>query len=207
MSCDCHLEAKEASQKKVLLTLLLINGAMFVCEIVVGFLADSTGVIADSLDMLADAMVYGIGLSAIGKAAARKNYAARISGFFQVGIAGLVMVDIFRRFMVGSEPVSTLMLVISCVALGANLFCLYLISKERKGEIHMRASWIFSKNDVLANLGVIIAAALIYYTGSRWPDLVIGSIITLVVFRGGLQVLKEAKDDRLVQKTAQSSTK
>jgi hypothetical protein len=112
----------------------------------------------------------------------------------------LVMVDIIRRFVGGSEPVSSLMLIISCVALAANLFCLYLISKERTGEVHMRASWIFSKNDVLANLGVIIAGALIYFTGSRWPDLIIGSIITIVVLRGGFQILKEAKADKEAQK-------
>lgn len=201
MSCDCHIEVKDASQKKILLTLLLINASMFVSEIVVGFLAQSTGVIADSLDMLADAMVYGIAFFAVGKAAARKNAAARFSGYFQVGIAGLVMVDIIRRFIAGSEPESLLMFGISCVALVANLFCLYLISKERKGEVHMRASWIFSKNDVLANLGVIIASILIYFTGSRWPDLVIGCIITVVVLRGGIQILKEAKDDKEAQRT------
>lgn len=200
MACDCDIEVRDASQKKILLTLLLINGVMFISEIVVGIMADSTGVIADSLDMLADAMVYAIGLAAVGKALSRKNDAARVSGYFQVGIAVLVMVDIIRRFIGGSEPVSSLMLIISCVALAANLFCLYLISKERNGEVHMRASWIFSKNDVLANLGVIIAGALIYFTGSRWPDLIIGSIITIVVLLGGIQILKEAKADKEARK-------
>jgi cation diffusion facilitator family transporter len=200
MACDCDIEVRDASQKKILLTLLLINGVMFISEIVVGIMADSTGVIADSLDMLADAMVYAIGLAAVGKAFSRKNDAARVSGYFQVGIAVLVMVDIVRRFVGGSEPVSSLMLIISCVALAANLLCLYLISKERNGEVHMRASWIFSKNDVLANLGVIIAGALIYFTGSRWPDLIIGSIITIVVLRGGIQILKEAKADKEARK-------
>lgn len=200
MACDCDIEVRDASQKKILLTLLLINGVMFISEIVVGIMADSTGVIADSLDMLADAMVYAIGLAAVGKAFSRKNDAARVSGYFQVGIAVLVMVDIVRHFVGGSEPVSSLMLIISCVALAANLLCLYLISKEGNGEVHMRASWIFSKNDVLANLGVIIAGALIYFTGSRWPDLIIGSIITIVVLRGGIQILKEAKADKEARK-------
>lgn len=196
MSCDCHIEVKDASQKRILLTLLLINAIMFVSEMVVGLIAQSTGVIADSLDMLADAMVYGIAFAAIGKAASKKNQAARISGYFQIAIAGMVMADIIRRYIVGSEPESTLMFGISCVALAANVTCLYLISKQRKGEVHMRASWIFSKNDVLANLGVILASILIHFNGSRWPDFVIGCIITIVVLRGGFQILKEAKDDR-----------
>lgn len=196
MSCDCHIEVKDAAQRKILITLLLINGVMFVSELIVGIIAQSTGVIADSLDMLADAMVYGIGLSAVGKSLTRKNTAARVSGYFQIGIAFMVFADIIRRFFLGSEPESSLMFGISCVALVANLFCLYLISKERSGEVHMRASWIFSKNDVLANLGVIIASGLIFFTGSRWPDLIIGCIITFVVLRGGFEILKEAREDK-----------
>lgn len=196
MSCDCHIEAKDASQRKILATLFSLNAVMFVAEIIIGIIAESTGVIADSLDMLADAMVYGVAITAIGKTASRKNLAARISGFFQLGIAVMVLGDIARRYIYGSEPESPLMFGISCVALIVNIVCLRLISKERKGEVHMRASWIFSKNDVLANLGVIIASVLIYFTGARWPDLAIGFIITIIVMRGGFQILREAGDDK-----------
>jgi len=196
MACDCHIEARNASQKKILLTLFALNATMFVAEIITGVFAESTGVIADSLDMLADAMVYGIAISAIGKPASRKNFAARLSGYFQIVIAVSVLADIARRFFYGSEPESLLMFAISCVALAVNIFCLRLISKEKDGEVHMRASWIFSKNDVLANLGVIIASILIYLTNARWPDLVIGSLITLIVLRGGLQILREARIDK-----------
>lgn len=204
MSCDCHIEAKDASQRKVLVTLFALNAVMFVAELITGFIAESTGVIADSLDMLADAMVYGIAITAIGKAASRKNFAARISGFFQIGIAVMVLADIVRRYLYGSEPESLLMFGISCVALMVNLFCLRLISKERDGEVHMRASWIFSKNDVLANLGVIIASIIIYFTGARWPDLIIGCIITVIVLRGGIQILREARNDKAKENCDQS---
>ncbi len=197
MPCDdCHFEASDAAQKRVLRLLFLINFSMFMIELAVGIIAQSTGVLADSLDMLADALVYGISLFAVGKAAAAKVHAARLSGFFQIAIALGMAVDIIRRALLGSEPASVLMLVISTVALAANIYCLRLIGRHRDGGVHMRASWIFSKNDVLANVGVIVAALLIATTGSRWPDIVIGGIITLFVLRGGFAILKDAATEK-----------
>ncbi len=192
--CDCQEQAGRVAERSVLLTLLIINGAMFFAEIILGVLADSTGLIADSLDMLADAAVYGIAFYAVGRAASVKSRAARLSGWFQIALAGGVIFDIVRRFVVGSEPVSWLMIGVGISALIANVACLGILAKHRKGEIHMRASWIFSKNDVIANLGVILAALLIHFTGSRWPDLVIGLIITVIVFRGGVAILRDASN-------------
>ena len=88
------------------------------------------------------------------------------------------------------------MFIVSIVALAVNTWCLKLISKEKEGEVHMRASYIFSKNDVIANSGVILASIIIYFTGSRWPDLIIGAIITVVVLRGGIAILADAKSER-----------
>ncbi|RYD28430.1 MAG: cation transporter, partial [Verrucomicrobiaceae bacterium] len=181
MACDCHFEARDAEETRVLRILFLINAVMFASELVVGIIADSTGVMADSLDMLADALVYGISLYAVGKAAGSKILAARFSGFFQIAIAMGMMVDISRRILGGSEPHSLLMMAVSTVALVANIYCLKLISRHREGGVHMRASWIFSKNDVIANLGVIVAGILVAVTGSRWPDIIIGGLITMVV--------------------------
>ncbi len=193
MSCDCHGSAEQIQQRSVLVALLIINGFMFLVEIVLGILADSTGLIADSLDMLADATVYGISLYAVGRAASVKLTAARLSGYLQIALAIGVFLDIGRRFIFGSEPVSTLMFAVGLVALAANVACLMLLAKHRKAEVHMRASWIFSKNDVIANLGVIAAAILVYFSGSRWPDLAIGLVIVTVVFRGGIEIMSEAK--------------
>ena len=158
MSCDCHLEAKDNALKRVLILLFAINGAMFIVELIVGLWADSSGVIADSLDMLADALVYGISLYAIGRSAAIKVGAARWSGWFQILLAGGILLDVIRRAILGSEPESLPMLVVSVCALGANAYCLVLLSKHRDGEVHMRASWIFTRSDVIANAGVIVAA-------------------------------------------------
>ena len=194
-NCDCKIEARDGLQKKVLVTLLVINACMFVSEFVIGIFAQSTGVLADSLDMLADSAVYGMGLYAIGRPAKAKILAARWSGLFQMAIALGVFADIVRRAVVGSEPVSLLMFAISCVALAANVVCLSLIARHREGDVHMRASWVFSKNDVIANFGVIVASAAICFTGSRWPDLIIGVLITVVVLRGGLSILRDAASE------------
>ncbi|MBI5426458.1 MAG: cation transporter [Opitutae bacterium] len=190
--CGCSFEARDAEQRKVLMRLLTINGTMFVTEMVVGLLAHSTGVMADSLDMLADALVYGTGLYAIGRSAMTKHRAAFWSGIFQVVLAGSILVEVARRAIYGSEPNSTLMMAVSMVALAANAYGLKLLSKHRNGEVHLRASWIFSRSDVIANAGVILAGVLVAVTDSRWPDLIVGTAIAAVVLHGGREILREA---------------
>jgi len=191
--CDCELEIKDRSARRVLIQLLVINAFMFQLELSIGWWAQSTALIADALDMFADAMVYGVGLYAVGKALTMKARAARMSGWLQIILGLLVLLDILRRLIMGSEPVSTLMMGMGLLALVANVICLILISAHRDGEVHMRASWIFSKNDVIANTGVILAGALVGWTGSRYPDLIIGLIVASVVIHGGVQILKESK--------------
>ena len=202
--CGCEVEIKDQSQRQVLYLLLGINATMFVIEMGIGLLADSTALIADSLDMLADAVVYGVALYAIGKSLLHKANAARISGFFQMALGVLIIIDIVRRSIYGSEPVSGLMMAMGAVALVANVICLVIIRKQRNEEVHMRASWIFSANDVIANLGVIFAGVLVFWLDSRWPDLVIGVIVSCVVLRGAKMILEEAGNERQRALNAQS---
>ncbi len=194
--CDCSVESESKEQSRVLWLLLAINATMFVAEIVAGIIAESTGLIADSLDMLADATVYAIGIYAVGRAASVKINAASISGIFQIILALGVAAEIVRRLIWGSEPEPLFMIGISIVALIANVVCLALISKHRDGEVHMRASWIFSKNDVIANSGVILAGVLVQVLHSRLPDLVIGTVIVLIVLRGGITIITDARYER-----------
>jgi len=193
--CGCEIEITDKEQKGTLITLLTINGSMFVFEIGLGWYAQSTGLIADSLDMFADAIVYAIGLYAIGKSLQHKANAALVSGYFQ-GVLGLmILLDIIRRVFVGSEPVSLLMMIVGVIALLANVYCLRLIDKHKDGDVHMRASWIFSKNDVIANTGVIIAGLLVWLLDSRWPDLIIGTLIALVILNGARLIVKDARSE------------
>lgn len=187
---DAILPPESEGEAKVLKILLLINFVMFVVEVGIGFAADSTGLIADSFDMLADAIVYGLSLYAVGKALSLQYRAAHLSGWFQGALAAFSLYQVIFRFFRGSEPTSSLMIGISLVALAANLACLYLLKKHRHGAVHMKASWIFSTNDVLANLGVIIAGVLVAIFKSPVPDLVIGLVITGLVAKGAFSILK-----------------
>jgi len=163
----------------------------------VGILADSTALIADSMDMLADAVVYGIGIYAVGKSILHKAKAAQISGYFQLLLGVIILIDITRRLFLGSEPISSLMIGMGFIALIANVACLMIIRNHKNDEVHMRASWIFSANDVIANMGVIIAGVLVVWLDSRVPDLVIGCIVSIVVLRGAWMILKDAKQEVL----------
>ncbi|MCC5450715.1 cation transporter [Rheinheimera sp. UJ51] len=193
--CGCDVEVNDASQKAVLYWLLGINTVMFFVEMSVGIVADSTALIADSLDMLADAVVYGIGLYAIGKSILHKANAAEISGYFQLMLGVMILLDIVRRSVLGSEPESLLMMGMGGVALIANVVCLMIIRNHKNDEVHMRASWIFSANDVIANTGVIISGALVWWLNIRWPDLLIGTVVAVVVIRGAFMILKDAKQE------------
>ena len=192
--CGCGAEQAERLEKKTLIALLSINAFMFIVELALGWFAQSTGLIADSLDMLADAAVYGLSLYAVGKGIVKQAKAARVSGYLQIILGLGVLFEVLRRMVFGSEPQSTLIIIVGAVALLANIICLALISKHKDAGVHMRASWIFSTNDVIANLGVIISGVLVAIVGSRYPDLVVGSLISIVVIRGGIKILQDANE-------------
>jgi Co/Zn/Cd efflux system component len=162
---------------------------MFVIELTAGLIAQSAGLVADSLDMFADAAVYGLALYAVGHSVKMQLRAAHLAGVLQLILALGVLLEAGRRFVFGSEPESMTMMAVAFVALIANTSCLLLISRHREGGAHMKASWIFSANDVLINTGVILAGALVAWTGSRYPDLIIGTLVGLVVLNGARRIL------------------
>lgn len=181
-------------QTKLLWTVLLINFGFFVIEITTGFISGSMGLVADSLDMLADATVYGLSLWAVGAAIARKKRVATLSGYFQLALAGIGLLEVIRRFIgVEEVPDFRMMIGVSVLALIANSVCLYLLQKSKSKEAHMKASMIFTSNDVIINSGVIVAGVLVLLTQSRYPDLVVGTIVFLVVVRGAIRILKLGK--------------
>ena len=182
--------SEDGEEFKVLMWLLIINAVMFVVEFTVGIVAQSTGLIADSLDMLADAAVYGTAIYAVGKSDKLKLKAAHLSGWLHVLLGAGVLLEVIRRFIYGSEPVSVLMISMGLIALVANVVCLMLIAKKKDSGAHMRASWIFSANDVIANAGVILAGFLVWFTGSAIPDLLIGLVIVAVVLKGARRILQ-----------------
>lgn len=182
------------SQTRLLWIVLLINFGFFSIESIAGFISGSMGLIADSLDMLADALVYGLSLWAVGSIVARKKKVATMSGYFQLTLALLGLIEIVRRFIgVEGVPDFKTMIIVSVLALVANSICLYLLQKSKSEEAHMKASMIFTSNDVIINAGIIIAGILVLITQSKFPDLIIGSIVFLVVVRGALRILNLGK--------------
>lgn len=186
---DIPSERPEA-ERSTLRLLLAINAGMFVIEMTIGWIAGSTGLISDSLDMFADATVYSLGLFAAGRPKWHQNRAARISGYFQMILALGALFEVGRRYFLGGTPEGPLMMGMAVGALIANGACVWLLYKHRHGGSHMRASWIFSTNDALANLGVIVAGALVMWTKSRIPDLMIGTLIAAWVLRGAVKILR-----------------
>lgn len=186
---------ENTNQKKLLWIVLAINFAFFLIEMTTGLISKSMGLVADSLDMLADSFVYGISLFAVGGTLTKKKRIAKIAGYFQIILAALGFLEILRRFL-GNEklPDFSTMIVISVFALIANAFCLYLLQKSKsKEDAHMQASMIFTSNDVIINLGVIIAGLLVLWLDSGLPDLVIGAIVFVLVVQGAIRILKLGK--------------
>lgn len=204
--CNCSVEVNDDSQKKTLYWLITINGLVFIVEFSVGWLADSSALLADSFDMLADAVVYGIGLYAVGKTLSIKANAALTSSYFQTCLGALIILDIIRRILLGSNPASPLMIIMGCLALIANIICLLIIQKHKDGEVHMRASWIFSTNDVIANLGIILSGVLVWMLDSRWPDIIIGLFISFIILRGARLIYIDAQNEKKAMLDIEPST-
>jgi Co/Zn/Cd efflux system component len=182
------------AERRVLWQVLGINFLFFVLEILTGFIAGSMGLVADSLDMLADSIVYGLSLFAVGGTILRKKRIAAAAGYFQLALAAVGFIEVLRRFL-GQEEVPDfhLMIIVSILALTGNAVCLWLLQRTKSTEAHMQASMIFTSTDVIVNLGVIVAGVIVYLADSRVPDLVIGTIIFMLVARGAYRILRLSK--------------
>lgn len=190
-----EIEADTSSmQRKLLWTVLIINFLFFGLEMLFGIFSNSMGLVADSLDMLADSIVYALALFAVGGTIARKNNIAKFAGYFQILLAVIGFVEVVSRFIgVEKMPDFQTMIVVSVLALIANVICLYLLQKGKSKEAHMQASMIFTSNDVIINSGVILAGLLVNWLNSGYPDLIIGAIVFVIVARGAYRILQLAK--------------
>ncbi len=194
--CGCHHEAKNSEERRVLWIALSLNAAMAVIGSIAGWIAQSTGLLADALDMLSDATAYAIGLVAIGRTLRFKANAARLSGSVLLLLGFGILFEVGRRAIYGSEPLGDWMIAVAIISLLVNWVVLRMLSPLRSGEVHLRASWIFTRADIVANLGVIASGGLVFASGSHYPDLVIGTLIGLYVIREAGEILGEARAAR-----------
>lgn len=191
---DVDIGGEHRLQSRVLWQVLAINFFFFALEIVFGLIAGSMGLVADSLDMLADSFVYGLSLFAVGGSTVLKKRIAGIAGYLQIALAVMGFVEVIRRFMGhGEAPDFRAMIIISVLALAGNASCLYLLQKSKSKEAHMQASMIFTSMDVIVNIGVIIAGAFVFLTGSNVPDLIVGTVVFVLVARGAYRILQLSK--------------
>jgi Co/Zn/Cd efflux system component len=181
-------------ERRLLWAVLLINFSFFLIEAVAGAITESMGLVADSLDMLADAFVCGMSLLAVGAAVERKKQVARLAGYLQLTLALVGFGEVLRRFIgEGSIPDPWTMIIVSILALLANAISYRLLTRARSDEAHVRASMIFTSNDMIINAGVIAAGVMVHLLGSRIPDLVIGGIVFVIVVRGARDILRLAR--------------
>ena len=184
--------ARQAEQRRVLQIVLAINATMFVAEFTAGAIAGSAALMADSVDMLGDALVYALSLFALSRSERWKGGAALAKGLFILAFGIGILVDIALKLRSGIPPSSTLMLVFGGIALAANLACLRLLWRFRGQDVNMASTFECSRNDVVSNLGVLIAAAGVALTASPWPDILVGGIIALLFLRSAIRVIRAA---------------
>ncbi len=184
-------DADAGRERTALIIASAINAAFFFGELTVGLLSRSMGLVADGLDMGADAGVYALSLAAVGTTTVRKKGLARFSGYLQLGLATVGLIEVVRRFFADAGlPDPTSMIVLSLLALAGNIATLVVIHRVRSSEAHLQASWIFTANDIKANLLVVTAAAAVALSESTIPDLIAGAVIFMVVANGARRILR-----------------
>ena len=187
---SCEISAMATSHRRVLWAVLAINAAMFVVEGWAGLLAHSTALLADALDMFGDALVYGFSLWVLARSPRWQAGAAIGKGGFMLafgaGVLGQAIYKVLHPAMPGVETMG----VIGAAALAANLTCFFLLYRHRADNLNMQSTWICSRNDLLANAGVLVAAGVCYATSSQWPDIVVGGVIAGLFLNSSVGVLR-----------------
>jgi len=189
---SCEIDALRANHARVLWTVLAINSVMFVIEGTAGLLAHSTALLADALDMLGDALVYGFSLFVLGRSARWQAGAALIKGLFMLAFGVGVLLEAVYKIFVPVMPDTAVMGVVGTLALAANLVCFILLYRYRGDNLNMNSTWLCSRNDLIANVGVLLAAGTGYLLLSRWPDILVGSLIAGLFLHSAVDVLRRA---------------
>jgi Co/Zn/Cd efflux system component len=187
-----EITAVRDGMKRVLQIVLAINAAMFIVEFTAGVIADSSALVADSVDMLGDALVYAMSLYALNKSDRWRAGAALAKGGIIAAFGIGVFAQVATMILYGVTPLAGIMVTFGLIALTANLTCLGLLYRYRQQDVNMSSTFECSRNDVIANVGVLVAAGGVYLTGAAWPDIAAGSIIAVLFFRSAVRVLRQA---------------
>lgn len=186
-------QEQETFQRRTLLVVLALNALLFVGLGVGGLFADSSALLANALDNGSDAAVYLISFLAVGRAMIWKTRAARLSGTMLLIFAAGVLLDVGRRWIVGTEPVGWTMMGLAVIAAAVNLICLALLRRQDGDDVNLRAARTFSFNDFASNGGILVAGGLVMVMDQAWPDLAVGLIVAGIAFKGGMDILRDAR--------------
>ena len=184
--------ARQADQRRVLIIVLVINAVMFFLEFGAGIVAGSTALMADATDMLGDALVYGVSIYALARSDRWKAGAAMFKGVFILALAVGIVLNVIAKVQSGIPPSSTLMVVFGGLALVANVVCLRLLWRFRSHDVNMVSTFECSRNDVISNVGVLVAAGAVALLNSPWPDIIIGSAMAILFLRSSVRVMADA---------------
>lgn len=188
----CEIDALRSRQSATLKAVLAINAVMFVVELTAGLLGNSLSLVADSLDMLGDALVYGFSLYVVARGAEMKARAALFKGFIMAAFGLFVLGQAIYHIVYPQLPVFETIGAIGLLALAANGTCFFLLWRHRADDINMSSVWLCSRNDIIANIAVLFAAVGVWLTHSGWPDIVIGLALAALFLRSSLSVVREA---------------
>lgn len=190
---DLDLDARIPEERRTLLKVFGVNLLQVVMAGGVGLAADSTGLLGAALDNLGDALVYLVSLYAVGRTVAAKSLAAYLSGGL-LCVTGLALAaEVVRRTVVHAEPIGGPIIIMACVNVALNYLCLRLLRAHREHGIHLKASWIFTSNDMLVNAGLAASGIAVMLLGSAVPDLLIGIVVAGAVVRSGWTIVGEAR--------------
>ncbi len=203
----CALTAsRDSARRRVLWTVLAINLVLFVGEFGAGWWGDSSALQADSLDSLGDALVYAMSLWAVGRSLRQRSHVVLLKGGIQALFGIGVLLEVMRRAWLGAEPLAPIMAWAAGLALVGNLVCFRLLTRFRSDDMNMRSVWLCSRNDLINNSGVLVAAGLVALTGSRWPDLVVGAGVAVLFLWTARSVLQGGWKDLRKSATASNRT-
>lgn len=191
-ACGGDTARADPRWRRVLWFALMVNGGMFLFEMVAGAAADSRALQADALDFLGDAANYAISLAVAGASLAWRARAALLKSLFMLGFAVWVITSAMLAVINGTAPDPATMGAVGALALAANAGVALLLYRYRAGDANMRSVWLCSRNDAIGNIAVMLAALSVFGTGKAWPDLIVAGIIAVLALTGGVQVLRKA---------------
>lgn len=193
---EIQLDASNKAERKTLKQVLGINMFQVALAGIVGFIANSTGLLGAALDNLADSAVYIVSIYAVGKGVAAQSRAANLSGILLITLGLILLGEVIRRFVTEAEPIGWAMIITATVNAASNFLALRLLKSQGKRGVHMKASMVFTSNDMLVNLGIVLSGVGVMLLNSPLPDLIISLITVGIVLKGGWEILKEARKAR-----------